>query len=189
MKLKARINFIVRDIYGKVVLKKRQLSHSFVLALTDILYLGMSRTSISVIDTSNTSRALGNHAINFSFTTTGGQNDTGIVVGTGFTAVAIGNYGLETIIAHGTGAGQLSYGTGSVAVPVTSGSTRKFWTVRTFTNNSGAAITVKECGIYCIAYDGAANRYFCISRDVLASPVAVGNGETLTVTYTISVTV
>ncbi|GAI73856.1 unnamed protein product, partial [marine sediment metagenome] len=61
---------------------------------------------------------------------------------------------------------------------------------RTFTNSSGGSITVREIGIYCFSTDtGAIARYFCIVRDVLATPQAVGNGEILTVQYTLRTTV
>ena len=66
---------------------------------------------------------------------------------------------------------------------------------RLFTNNSGSAITVQECGIYAVA-----TRYFvtttmgqayahCIARDQVAPGVTVNNGEVLAVTYTPQITV
>ncbi len=118
------------------------------------------------------------------------DDDMGIVVGTGTTAENNSDYALDTQIAHGTGAGQLQYGSVSIAAPSVTGSNADVVVTRTFVNGSGASITVKEIGVYCRTYTILpAYKYFCIVRDVLVSPVEVGNGQTLTVQYTFRVTV
>jgi hypothetical protein len=106
----------------------------------------------------------------------------GIVLGTGATAATRSDYVMETLIAHGSGTGQLEYGAttyytdyyGSAAEPPL------FKFVRTFVNNSGAEITVKEFGLY--AYDSPYS--FLMDRSVVN--VAVPNGSTLTVEYEFS---
>ena len=53
-----------------------------------------------------------------------GVISTGIVVGSGSTAVTISRYALATQIAHGVGAGQLSYAAQTYTAPTTDGTKR-----------------------------------------------------------------
>ena len=63
---------------------------------------------------------------------------------------------------------------------------------RTFTNNSGATIGVKEIGIYVKSQyyisGGGSYQYFCIAREVITT-VNVDNGDTLEVIITMRTTV
>jgi hypothetical protein len=139
-------------------------------------------TGVSVPDTSNVSRNPGGGA--FQLNGPAGNTSYGPVVGTGTGAYDWDNYALTTLIAHGTGAGQLSYGQTTFNAPQTSGNDRYYEIIRTFQNQSGGGITVNEIGLY--AYSGS--YYFCFARDVLGTGVTVPNGQTLTVTYKIKVT-
>jgi len=81
-----------------------------------------------------------------------------------------------------------------------SGQTSSFTVSRSFTNVSGSTINVTEIGI--IAYltgwamvvssagtqTSASSDYVLIAYDIPSSTIAVQNGQTLTVTYTFSVT-
>lgn len=113
-----------------------------------------------------------------------GNNLYGLVVGTGSTAHAWSNFDLGARIAHGTGSGQLSYGATSFNAPQTSGNERFFEVVRIFTNLSGAAITVNEIGM--IIFNGA--NYFLACRDVIGGGIAIPNGQALTLTYKLKIT-
>jgi hypothetical protein len=112
----------------------------------------------------------------------------GIVVGAGSTAWTFEDYTLADLIAHGTGAGQLSYQPqNSTTIAYDNGSLK--WGAqlqRVFSNSSGGDITVYEVGIR--IYASAAGIYYMLSRDVLATPVLVADGAQLTVTYTIVLT-
>jgi hypothetical protein len=110
----------------------------------------------------------------------------GIAVGSGTTAVTIDDYQLATQIAHGLSAGQLSYGATTFNAPVTSGQSRYFEVVRTFTNNSGGTVTVREIGL--ISRNEAGTYSFLSLRDVLASAIEVADTKVLTVTYRILTT-
>ena len=168
-------------------------SNSFVIAFLEHLYGEFNTIDISIEDTSNTSRTVGEpgdaevrrHNINAA------DDDAtfGIVVGTGTTAESNTDYALATQIAQGTGSGQLDYGAHSFTVPTVVGSNVDLLVSRTFTNSSGASITIREIGIYCESRVSTAYYYFCILRDVLTTPAAVANGEILTVQYTIRTTV
>jgi len=131
----------------------------------------------------------------------------GIVVGTGTTPPTASDYALENQIANGTGSGQLNYGPhtfipspsgasqgNSATTPTAglinvSGNVSSFEIQRTFTNNSGATITVSEVGIYTETYTYATTTVFVmLIHDLLSSAISIPNGSTLTITYTISTT-
>jgi hypothetical protein len=141
-------------------------------------------TGISVPDITNTSRDPGGSV--FRVNGPSGNANYGPVVGTGTGAYDWDNYKLDTQIAHGAGAGQLQYGATTFNAPQTVGNERYYEIIRTFQNQSGGDITVNEIGLY--ATQSTATYYWCIARDVLGIGVTVPNGQTLTVTYKIKVT-
>lgn len=118
-----------------------------------------------------------------------------IVVGTGDTPFSADDYALDTLIANGSGSGELSHLTtvrGALTYDSSVGAEK--WTMaisRIFNNNSGGDITVKEAGLYTTSFDFP---FYSISmtepiyneRSVLSSTVPVPNGGQLTVTYNIS---
>ena len=125
----------------------------------------------------------------FRATAAAGDATQGITVGTGTGAVAPSDNKLGTQIAHGTGAGQLSYGGmgfGSVSTTTTQ---TKLTMSRAFTNNSGSTITIQEIGLYaCFMDSGNTLRIFCLIRDLVAGGQAVLNGSTVTATVTLALT-
>ena len=190
MRLKGSYTLEVRDREGRLLKRVRRPSRSYVRSIVDIWACQWgNQSAVTSPDTGNTSRTLG---INSAGPRMSGPNDDstyGPVVGTGTNAVAIGDYALQTQVAHGTGAGQLDYEVTTYQNLQTSGSTRKFELRRLFVNQSGASITVNECGIYAQFEDsGAVVRYFCAVRDLVSPGVAVPNGGSATLTYTIGVT-
>jgi hypothetical protein len=115
-----------------------------------------------------------------------GTVTVGIVVGRGVaSAIAIDTYALDTLITHGNGANQLSYGDQSYVVPTTSGNSRVFVITRTFTNGSGADITITNMGILC--YVAAMGNSVLV--DKTNHDIVVPNGGNKTITYTLTVTV
>jgi len=191
MKLHATITVSWTDKKGKVH-KRTRVARSFVRSFIDLLYVKLTDLKIAsgLLDIAN--------AVQTSYTTQqpadmscgGGTGNVslGIIVGTSTQAVVVGDHDLITPIAHGTGSGQLSYGSTTFTDPVTSGGDRKFTISRTFTNGSGADITVNEVGLYAQHRTVAANpSYFCMDRTL--NTFTVTNGTSKTVTYTIKVTV
>lgn len=116
-----------------------------------------------------------------------GANDAthGIVVGTGDAAEDNEDYTLETQIAEGTGAGQLTHGSVTVEDAAVVGANVDLEVTRTFTNGSGDTITVSEVGIYTKTF----TNYHCIIRDVLEAGVDVPASCALSVIYTLRTTV
>jgi len=122
--------------------------------------------------------------------TTENDDTYGIAVGTGDLPNSLNTCSLDQKISHGTGAGQLLYGAPFYQdVYSPSSGVLEFKLGRTFTNVSGATITVKEVGIIVRTFDaGVQAMSVLIARDVI-TPINVQNGYTLTVIYTPRITV
>jgi hypothetical protein len=115
-----------------------------------------------------------------------GVSGYGIQVGTGTNPVTISDYKLQTQIAHGTGAGQLSYQAVNVSGPTEDSNQSYFTITRNFNNGSGGTITVQEIGL--VIYNSSNTYYFLFARD-LTGAIDVLNGKTLVTVYTLKVSV
>lgn len=172
---------------GKVVRKtRRRICHSMIVGYVGLLLIQRGNTARHIKKIDGTSPSVDPYYTNFSIKAGAGALTTGIVVGTGDTAVDADDYVMETIIAHGIGAGQLEYGVANIAggqfiAPQYSGSSGHFSANRQFANNSGGTITVKEIGMYAVMG--------CIARDVLVSAQDVADGQAMVVTYEFKVTI
>jgi len=193
----AELEIEVRDKNGRLIEHRKQESKSFVKQFIDMLY-GLfkadyvSSTQLNVTKIDGTAEAYPNlpsansAVMSVSF---GSEDDTGgIVVGDSDEAVQYDDYNLKSKIPHGSGSGQLSYGATIVEEPYKDGTEYKFRVFRTFTNNSGASITVKEVGLVAWWKTKPTIQALLI-RDVLASPTSIPDGATLTVRYYIKVSV
>ena len=117
-----------------------------------------------------------------------GSTDYGIVAGAGTTLPNIEDFDLESIIAHGSGSGQMGYGAMTFGLPTSDPGTSHFTLTRDFSNSSGATITVNEVGVRVRANALKHNQswdtaHFLIIRDVILGGIDVPNGQTLTVNY------
>jgi len=191
-KAKERLYYeiIVTDKDGKVILRQKAEAHSFLIQYNQIRSGAMGNANRTVKDTGGTDRTVRAASTPFRLAAAIGVTAQGIRVGTGNTAVAIGDYALETAIAEGTGADQMEYQAQTYDTDVTvSDPDCTFELKRIISNGSGSTIVVLEIGIYVMCTDtGAVDRYFCIARDVLGSSVSVPNGGTITVFYTWKIT-
>lgn len=150
---------------------------------------------LSVKDTGGTTRTIksivGSGNCNYGLEAAIADATAGIVVGTGSTAESFEDNTLVTKIAHGTGAGQLSYAAQTPPTPSYVAGT-KVWTsspIRIFNNNSAGTIVVAETGFYATVTDSTANfRLVMIERSKLGATVSVLAAGQLTVTYSISLT-
>jgi len=117
-----------------------------------------------------------------------GSTGYGIVAGAGTTPPNIDDYNLESMIGHGSGAGQMGYGAMTFGLPTSDPTTSHFTLTRDFSNSSGVTITVNEVGVRVKANALKYNQnwdtaYFLIIRDVISGGINVPNGQTLTVNY------
>ncbi len=186
MKHELWYSVVVRDRHGKVLSRERRRGRSFLKPWNQLIQLQMRFASLSVVDTGGTPRNVSAHANSFRMAVFAGGTNYGLRVGTGNTPVAIDDYALETPIAQGTGAGQMEHQECTVATSVVSAPSCYFVVSRTITNNSGDSITVREAALYMRM---STSYYGCATRDVFGAPQAVPNGGSITVDWTIQVTV
>jgi hypothetical protein len=197
----------VKDKNGKLLSQKKAPARSWLKAFIVMLKgefatrhgAAVGNGNVSAVDETGTARTYPSHAsytyssycLNLSSLGDAGDVSQGIIVGTSDTPNTLTTYALGGKIAHGTGSGQLVYGTESIEdVTNPSGNDLQFRMTRTFTNNSGSTITVKEVGLLIKKYDSSAtSRSFLAARDVLPSPVDVPDGATLTIRYVVKITV
>lgn len=109
----------------------------------------------------------------------------GIVVGTGDTAPTNTDYKLVTQLTEGTTLGKITHGETVIQTTAVVGANVNLETKRSFPNNTGSTITIKEAGIYTSSSLGI----FCIIRDVLGATIDVPDKCALTVYYTFRTTV
>ena len=111
----------------------------------------------------------------------------GTLFGTGTTAPTALDYKIETLIPHGTGAGQFSYQQqGASQAPKAAGNTTTFILQRIAVNNSGGSITVSEIALY--TNNGAGTqRSVCAYRDLVSPAQEVLATQTLTAQITFQV--
>jgi hypothetical protein len=118
-----------------------------------------------------------------------GAYSWGIAVGTGTIAPTISDVSLQTIIAHGSGAGQLNFSAMTYGAPTSDVTRSQFYLTRDFSNASGGSITVNEAGLF--LYNNPLNgtppstEVILAIRDVIAGGYAVPNGQTLVLNYMI----
>jgi hypothetical protein len=175
----------VRDRQGRVVASHRAPSRSYVRAFLDWLYAMLATVAVTLIpDTGGTNRTCASQAVS-NFMAGDDISVQGPVVGTGTNAVAILDNKLQFQINHGVVANTLDHQATERLGLSTVGSTRQFVIRRLFVNASGGTITVNECGIY--SSFGGWN--FCFIRDLVSPGVAIPNGGTGTLIYTISISV
>jgi hypothetical protein len=194
-----KIEFITRDVKGKVLSRVEHECHSFLTQYYQMMYVvtspayAVAGATQAINDTGAASRnfQVSAAAIRFFFCTQNGaaSNVYGIQVGTGNAANTAATSGLQTLIADGVAATQLNYGAMGITVP--SGSAPLSFTfTRTFTNNSGGTINVTEAGLVIAASDTAGTqRNVMIIRDTGFGTVAILDGANSTATYTLSYTI
>ena len=183
---------------GDIVIKKirPRKCKSFTRNFSYLVFASFGFGYVTAVDTSNvttasTMRGITNGGVYIFKVTTGtsGITTSGVLVGTGSTTPTINDYAMETLIAHGTSAGELQYGATTVGSPSATANTATFRTTRIFTNGSGGSITVEEIGLVCYTgvIDGA-SYYFLIIHDVTGG-VAVADGQSLTINYDLTTTI
>lgn len=187
-KIDLYLSWIHKDKFGNIIKKtKPKKCKSYVKAFIELLSQQMNEAANgNIVDTSGNPKTIAPHASTFGLKSGAGVVTDGIVVGTGTTTVAYDDNALDTLIAEGAGAGQLNYGATSIGAMATVGTTRKFTIARTMTNNSGSDITINEVALYGMGYSGG-TWYFCLERTL--STQTVTNGNSVTATYTLSITV
>lgn len=176
-----RLEMYLVDQRGKRKLVLRKKNDPFVQAMLYAIWTHFTMVNQNIKDVSGTNRSYGHTEMTAD---PAAGVAYGIVVGTGTNAVTVGDYTLQTLIAHGTGSGQLYYLGSAFSAPVLSGSTYTTECYRQIINLSGGDVTVNEVGIY--------GRYggwdFCLARDTTGGIVVPADGI-LIVVYKIQTTI
>lgn len=182
--MKFGIHIKIIDQYGKT--EKEFEANSIVRGFIDQLQACMNQVNVvnGSVNLAGTTVDINAGANAFYTYKAEAQIDGGIQVGTGSGAVSVSNYSLGTRILHGNTSGKLYYGAAYITNPTTSGSTRSFTQRRSFTNNSGADITVTEIGMGFLSGSG---NYTLIDRTL--NTFTIPNGTSKTIEYTFSITV
>jgi len=190
MKYEINLKTVIKDRNGKIISEHEQKCNTFVKNFLLLLNAAFRYSYSTVVDTGGTARNAGAeycyHVYAFSsytvcgsggWTPSAGEGDDtfGIVVGTGNTPVTADDYNLASKIAHGTDAGQLSYGAVTLDDPVIIDNTVKQQIMRSFTNNSGADITVNEIGL--IVKINYRNYLVMVIRDVITPKTVPAGGS------------
>jgi len=195
-KLYHHIEYEVRDLKGRIIRKGIVECKSWTYRLLEIVASFLYRANVKststsypyatrvslVMDTSGTRRDLLRAATQSCKGAEAGAGDdsAGIVVGTDPTPYDPSQYNLLAKIPHGTGEGQLQYGN----VTIEQASDTLFRVIRTFTNSSGAPITVYEIGLIIeTIYHWGGLATFLLDRTVVEAGIEVPDGSTLTLRY------
>ncbi|MEM2233820.1 MAG: hypothetical protein QXP81_09825 [Nitrososphaerota archaeon] len=180
-----RAYIMVTDEDGGVVVRKP--ANSLLRGFYDTLYAHMANVNTSTIAEDGTSITIDPVRPGyFNFVSAPGETRQGIVVGTGTTPVSMTDFRLAAKIGHGTGAGQLIYGSTSVTSLEYLGiNTFRFYVTRLFTNNSGSDITVNEVGL--LEFIPTWSRGHLVDRTLVT--FVVPNGRSRNVVYELRVTV
>lgn len=117
-----------------------------------------------------------------------GATSRGILVGSGTNAESFEDFALQTPIAEGTGAGELSHILSEAHSVAYADTTLTNTLIRYLNNNSGGNVLVNEVALVTYGYFGASGAPMLMSRDKLASTVTIPDTGQLKVTYTVSLT-
>ncbi len=171
-------------------------SHSYVIQFLELIYglLVAYLSDIDATDTANAETRLISSAVAITSAgrcdAAGGDDAYGIVVGTNAGPSAEDNldFDLDTRILHSAvgAADKLNYQAVTFQAAQEVGANVDVEVTRTFVNETGGGITVKEIGLITKQLTGP--KYHLMLRDVVADEL-VADGETLTVIYILRTTV
>jgi hypothetical protein len=202
----------VQNSNGKVIQRLKQRSHSWVRNAYNMMFCYLAGKDLdngafgagylSLRDTGGSvqygsgpvclGRAVSTDTTQWGYRGPAGNDDYGILVGSGTNPEDFESYALQSKIAKGTGAGQLTYVESEAhAVTWTPGTlTMKNALARYFNNNSGGQVDVNEVALALRGYrPGSSVPYnYMTARDNLASIVSVPDTGQLKVTYTVQLT-
>jgi len=205
----ATLTIIVRDKDGKVIKRYKQKSHSptanFIGLMLPLTWYKETGNSWTFTNTSNSEYSyaptITGNGGGIIYPNSGYNNNdyiVNILVGSGSQSNSYNAYNLNAPISNGSGTGQLIYSTLSTPTNITiNGNEAYFIISQSYTNQSGATITISEVGIILNLITEAASSYSpststvvgntLVWYDVLSSPISVGNGQNVVIYYTFSV--
>jgi len=191
MKLKEGLSYevVVRDKRGRILEQIAAPSRSYVSAWNQCLYVLNRHSGYTIVDTDGTGRSISYSSSVLRAKAGVGEIDHGIRVGKGTTPVTINDYALEAPCGEGTGVDQFLHQAMAASNPAVAGPDCSFWYRRVMVNNSGSTTSgIREIGCYVMTKYSP--RYCALGyRDVLPGSVSIPDGGSITITYTLKVTV
>lgn len=189
-----------RDKNGKVLHIINRESHSWVdnyynwLTSITMGYDSTATNSSRLVDYGGTTRGSneipqsGPHAAGYQIWVDNTSSPpSGVVIGTGTDAEDCTDYYLSSVVDDGTDSGKMEYSANTLTYALV-GTTHKNTIGRTFSNNSGGSITVIEYGLVGILRMAFGLGAYLLNRDKELHGIAISNGETIYVAYTIQLT-
>jgi hypothetical protein len=198
----AYLTIIVRDKDGKVIRVHRQRSHSptynFIYLLLPYSFYSTSGATVTIINTSSGSSSWTPTVNLITYPNTQTNHPSYLImiqVGAGSQSNPSAATNLAAPITSGTGNGQLVYGAVSVSSNITaSGNSAYFYITQTFSNESGANVSITEIGIITqiqVNGLGCGNVVnfgsLLVWYDVLSSAITVPSQGAVTIYYTFTV--
>jgi len=202
VQIRATITFRITNPDGTVVKEWTEPAHSLNYNFAMFIWALWGANTATIVDTGGTAISVnGASGGTMAVTAPSGNTTYGIVIGSGAAAGGTpsptANY-LVAQIPQGINSGQIEYGATSIGAVSQSGQITQFTISRSFTNVSGSTITVTEIGLivnvtgFAMAtvstHTAVSSDYFLIAYDIPSSAITIQNGQTLTITYTFSVT-
>lgn len=200
----------VFDKDGKLIQRHHQRSHSWVRNAYNLMFSQLAgkdmddstfgagklcaKTTGGTLKNGNMPATIGrDHDTSVDGTTYGyralaGNDDYGILVGSGTNAESFEDYALQTKITEGSGAGQLNHVQSEEHSIGYAALVLKNELIRYLNNNSGGNVDVNEVALVDKAGWPITVTYYLMCRDKLASTVTVPDTGQLKVTYTIQLT-
>jgi hypothetical protein len=201
----ATLTIIVRNKDGNVIKRYKQKSHSptanFIGIMLPYTWYNGTGNSWTIKTTSNTTFTyqpyLANPGTGISYPNNGYNYNiyiVNILVGSGSNISPYNAYNLNAPISNGSGAGKLIYSSINIPKNITINGNQAYFIVsQSYTNQSGATITISEVGIilnlniYNRSSNSATGGNVLVWYDILSSPISVGNGQQVAIYYTFSV--
>lgn len=178
--IKLQVRAIVHTKDGRTFKKYPwKKTHSLLKQFIQLLMIQLSYTNQTIKKTDGSTYNSPPHALNLMVV--GALNDTtfGILIGSGDTPVTLEDYALEAQITT-----NVAHALQSFALENPNASTWRISISRTFTNNTGAVLHIKEVAIYTSNYTSYVSA--CLERTLYA--VDVPDGYPVTFQYRITIT-
>jgi uncharacterized ubiquitin-like protein YukD len=154
-------------------------ANSLIVAFIKMLKVQMSSLSETIVDVANSNQLVLQNNLILQAAAAAADTTYGIVIGTGTTDVAMNDYKLVTKVTTNIAHGAMTF---NLNAP--DASTYQLLLARTFANNTGSSLGIKEVGLYVIGYTGV-QKIFCVERTLYS--VDVANGLSVTLTYALTV--
>ena len=175
--LKTEIGAEIRDAQGRLIRRiPFRRCHSLLKQLIQLLAVQMSQLSRMIKAVDGTEYSTGTSTANFRCGGTAGATNYGIQIGNGNTAVTMADHVLESQLTA-----NITYQGTAFAEEHPDASTWRLAITRGFLNNTGGELSIKEVGL--VSFN--ASKATLLDRTLY--PVSFNAGETLTLTYRITI--